>query len=325
MNSGILTCKLCGQLVDQLNHFYREHKLKLEEYLANYEKRVDLFDSSLIQYKGNIENYLLTDFNNKNNLKGWLKAQTLDEQKRYCRELLQKRKDKKQLRYAPTQVELRSILSPNIIFLDKIFKDEGGYYNICQQLGFIVKHKQQINKETKIVLGSEYQNGNYSILVDTREQSSLKLKDFPHEVRKLDFGDYGFSAPGKCGNIFVERKSISDFLSTLSSGYERFEREIQRAKMAGAYLIVLVEEPMTNALSFPYLPHVSKKIKITVDYLFHNVRELLQKYDNLQFAFCDGRRDMEEMIKTIFFSGGVFREIDLQLAIDLKIVGGETK
>ena len=317
MNSGVLTCKLCGQLVDQLNHFYREHKLKLEEYLASYEKRMDLFDSSLIQYRGNIENYLLTDFNNKNNLKGWLKAQTLDEQKRYCRELLKKRKDKKQLRYAPTQVELRSILSPNIIFLDKIFKDEGGYYEVCHELGFIVKHKK-IDKNTKIILGEEYKNG-YSILVDTREQSSLKLKDYPHEVRKLDFGDYGFSAPEKCGNIYVERKSLNDYISTISSGYERFEREIQRAKMAGAYLIVLVEEPMTNALSFNYLPYISKKIKVTPEFVFHQARTLLQKYDNLQFAFCDGRRDMEDMIKTIFFSGGVFKEIDLQLAIDLKI------
>ena len=38
---------------------------------------------------------------------------------------------------------------------------------------------------------------------------------------------------------------------------------IERAKEAEAYLIVLVEDTLTNSLSFPFLKQISKKIKAT--------------------------------------------------------------
>ena len=78
------------------------------------------------------------------------------------------------------------------------------------------------------------------ITIDTREQTPFS---FPSElvqasigtVRTGDYcvtGDRGFS---------VERKSLDDFLGTISSGWDRFQREIYRAKSAGYHLPIVVE------------------------------------------------------------------------------------
>jgi hypothetical protein len=102
--------------------------------------------------------------------------------------------------------------------------------------------------------------------------------------------------------------------------FDRFKNEIDRAKKSGAYLIVIVEEKLSNALSFQYLPHISKKIKATPEYIFHNVRELLQNYNNLQFLFVDGRGEMIRVIESIFAADSFYEQIDLQLAYDLKLL-----
>ena len=86
------------------------------------------------------------------------------------------------------------------------------------------------------------------IIVDTREQKGLE-EDFigmPFVSaiinRKLDVGDYGcryennYEVPA-----YFERKSISDLFGTMTSGYARFRREMQRAKSSKSKLILLIE------------------------------------------------------------------------------------
>ena len=119
---------------------------------------------------------------------------------------------------------------------------------------------------------------------------------------------------------YIERKSITDFIGTLSGGYDRFCREIERASAADVDLIVLVERPIQECLSFQYLSYVSKKIKVTPEFVFHNVREIIQKYPNVQFLFVDGREECVRVMKNIFFSDGHFRNYDLQLMYDLKLL-----
>ena len=41
------------------------------------------------------DQYFNTDFNTRTNLKLWLKGQEVEERKKYCKELLTKRKEKK--------------------------------------------------------------------------------------------------------------------------------------------------------------------------------------------------------------------------------------
>jgi hypothetical protein len=52
-------------------------------------------------------------------------------------------------------------------------------------------------------------------------------------------GDKGFA---------VERKSLNDFLGTISTGWERFQREINRASVAGFHLPVIVEARFSDIL-----------------------------------------------------------------------------
>lgn len=52
-------------------------------------------------------------------------------------------------------------------------------------------------------------------------------------------GDRGFA---------VERKSLNDFLGTISTGWDRFQREINRASVAGFHLPVIVEARFSDIL-----------------------------------------------------------------------------
>ena len=80
------------------------------------------------------------------------------------------------------------------------------------------------------------------IRVDTREQAELKFEGIEVVKTKLDFADYscvlsdGFVVP-----IVFERKSIGDLFGTLSSGYERFKREVMRCREARFKMFVIVE------------------------------------------------------------------------------------
>ena len=66
-----------------------------------------------------------------------------------------------------------------------------------------------------------------TIVVDTREQNPLFSPCEWVVRKKLDVGDY--SIVGFESMITVERKSLADLYGTIGQGYDRFERELQRA------------------------------------------------------------------------------------------------
>jgi len=307
-------CKIDGkEFKDEKSlHFaLRGYGLNKEKYYHTYFPKKDLLTGETINFKTK-DQYLNSDFNDKNNMKKWLKEQSLDKAQEYCKNLLIKRKKDKNLIYSPTQIELRTIMSPSIIFYNKIFND---YYDICSSIGLENKFIHPNN------ITSQFQNKlttKDTIYVDTREQSWLKF-DIPFEIKTLSFGDY--SCSNENCNCYIERKSLSDFISTLSvKNFDRFKNEIEKAQKNNSYLIVIVEEKLASALSFQYLPHISKKIKATPEYIFHNVRSLIQEYSNLQFLFVDGRNEMKRAIESIFSSKCFYNKIDLQLAYDMKLL-----
>ena len=315
-NNNEVICKECGKTFKterQLHSHIKVHKLRVVGYYQKHYPRYDLYDQKIIKYKTK-EQYFSTDFNSRTNLRLWLKERPLEEAVRYCENLLLTRKEKKNLIYTPTQVELRTILSPPIQYLNEIFEN---YYSYCERLGF--ENKYQF--PTQITEGKEYSKPQYSIHIDTREQLPLKFDDYRTESTALSVGDYTFSEPKLTCNCYVEIKSLPDFISTMSvRNFERFEKEIIRAKDMQANLIILVEATLNNAMNFKYLPHISKKIKVTPEYIFHNVRYLIQKYSHVQFLFVKGRIESKRVIQKIFFGGCSYRDMDLQLAYDLKIL-----
>jgi DNA excision repair protein ERCC-4 len=84
----------------------------------------------------------------------------------------------------------------------------------------------------------------FAILADTREQL---IPPFPDgcvvERRMMKEGDY--SSPALIDVARIERKSITDFASTLSWGRERFDREVQRLQ-AFRWRCVVVEGDITE-------------------------------------------------------------------------------
>ena len=63
---------------------------------------------------------------------------------------------------------------------------------------------------------------------------------------------------------------------------------------------------------------MSKKIKASPEFIFHNVRELMQTYENLHFLFVKGRVEAVRVIEKLFLKGKDYHKVDLQLAYDLR-------
>ncbi len=138
--------------------------------------------------------------------------------------------------------------------------------------------------------------------------------------------------PRRTTRVYIERKSISDFAGTLNArknerkrvddsvaidvGFERFDRELARATEKGHYIVMVVETPITQALSFSYLPQM-KWSKVSESHVFKNLRDLLVKYPlSFQAVFANGRVDAANKVMRIFQLGDEVRRIDLQDALE---------
>ena len=309
-------CKVCGQEFEterKLHSHLKKHDLRVAAYYQKYYPRYDLYDGKIIKFKSK-DYYFNTEFNTRTNQLKWLDSLPKEEAESYLKKLLIDRKEKKNLIYSPCQVELRSTPIPSIISYEKKI---GNYYKFCESIGFQNKYESIDN----IAVGSSLsKDKDVKVYVDTREQLPLKF-NIPTESKGLKFGDYALSDKSLTCNCYIERKSLADFISTISvQNYERFCREIERAAENEANLIIVVEESLTNALSFPFLPHISKKIRVTPEFIFHQVRDMIQKYDHIQFLFVKGRKESVRVIEKIFFSSCIYKKIDLQLAYDKKIL-----
>ncbi len=306
-------CKVCDQEFEterKLHSHLKKHDLRIAAYYQQYYPRYDLYDGKIIKFKSK-EYYLNTEFNTKSNRLKWLDKLPLNEAKKYLKKILLDRKEKKALTYSPCQVELRSLSFPSIISFEKKFPD---YYKLCKSLGLKNKYQQ-----TRNTITAKSQK-DCKIYVDSREQLPLKF-NLPTEVKGLKFGDYALSEKSLTCNCYIERKTLADFISTISVlNYDRFCREIERAAENDANLIIVVEDSLTHALSFPFLPYISKKIKVTPEFIFHKVRDMIQKYDHIQFLFVNGRKESVRVIEKIFFSECIYKKIDLQLAYDKKML-----
>lgn len=311
----MVECKECGAKfpTDRSLHAHlKRHSLKIKDYYYKYFPRRDKYDNELIKFV-NKESYFATDFNNKNNLKKWMTHVEPPVAKEYFKNFLVGRKEKKDLEFAPCQVELRSLMSPSVSYYQKVL---GDYNSLCEEIGLTTKYET-------ILEPLEYNPESYTeekIYVDTREQNPLEITDYPTEVRGLKYGDYALSNKDKTCNCYIERKSIQDLIGTLSGGYNRFCDEIERAETEDANLIVLVESDYNASLMFHKLKRTYKNIRTNPQHIFHNIRTIIQEYPNVQFLFVKNREESVRVMKRIFFSNCKYKNVDLQYAYDLKLL-----
>lgn len=137
------------------------------------------------------------------------------------------------------------------------------------------------------------------ILVDNREQLPLTFK---HKFIKgtvpttLNVGDYGalFTEGYNFPTVF-ERKSISDLYGTLSQGYERFKKEIIRAKESNTELILIVEGSLTRVL------HGSPYSMRTPESIVYQLFTLYVRY-GIKTVFCSTRDEASEYITQFYIA-----------------------
>lgn len=307
------SCQGCGADFDNivsLHDHIKTHKLSPEKYYLKYYPRVDLYTKEPLRYKSR-ESYFSNDFITRTNLKKWLQEREEidgDLVRDYCKNWLLNRKSNKKLVYAPCHLELKTLIAPQIDYYNELF---GSYYALCRELGF--KDRYTTPEQNKDCLNKSVSD--FKVIIDTREQRALSFGD--SKVDTLKFGDYARANEG-ANSVRIERKSLPDAIQTFGVGLDRFEREIQRAKDAGCNLVILVEDKFSNFMSFPYLPHI--RSKCTVDYISHNIRYLINSYDNVQFLFCDNRVEAARLIKKLLGNTDLFNLFDLQLAFDKKLL-----
>ena len=81
--------------------------------------------------------------------------------------------------------------------------------------------------------------GQVKILVDSREQNPWEFPGVRCVKCALSFGDYAVA--GSAHRRAVERKSSQDFVGSITTGRARFLKEFDRAREAGARILLVVE------------------------------------------------------------------------------------
>lgn len=281
----------------------RKLKWKQSDYYEFFFPKKDLLTGEKIPFK-DLRTYFKVDFLNKNNLNKWARANPV-EAVEWTKKYIAERKKEKGLVYAPSHFELRTLFCPSVKFLQE-YTD---YNKMCESIGL----KPRFDYAAPLVFNPLPTN--FKVIQDTREQSPLKF--IKSEVKKLDYGDYTLSDGNS--NIFIERKSISDMVGTMSQGYERFYREVERARNDNAYLIVAVEVDYNTFQSF-HKDYRMRYAKVSPEHILKIMRGLLLDFDNLQFVFCDGRVKLTETILKIYQLGEQVKTTDLQMAVEKGLI-----
>ena len=159
-------CKVCGQEFEterKLHSHLKKHDLRVAAYYQKYCPRYDLYDGKIIKFKSK-DYYFENDFNSRTNLRLWLKDQEKEVAQEYCKGLLKTRKEKKNLIFAPTQVELRTLMMPAIQVYDALFDN---YYDVCEEVGLVSKYQKQTS-EYGFELNADAIKDRFKIYIETR-------------------------------------------------------------------------------------------------------------------------------------------------------------
>jgi ERCC4-type nuclease len=271
-------------------------------YVKNFAKK-DKLTQELIPYK-KYDQYFATDFLSAANMKKWCDTAPRNEVKEYIINTFKGRMLSKSLSGSPPSTYLQTAGLPDIDMCKMVF---GSYNEACTQFGMLPMLSRQLPNE----FHQNYKDTR--IFVDTREQNPLIFKN--SEKLKLDVGDYAVMGEN-FDYTFVDRKSYQDFCSTVTMGYKRFIKEIERCKSLDSFLFIVVEaafDGMEEENKGSY-----KKFKL--DYVFHQMREIQSSYsDCCQFIFSGSRDDSIELIPKILVLGKKLWQVDLQYFWDKHI------
>ena len=95
------------------------------------------------------------------------------------------------------------------------------------------------------------------IITDTREQLPYAFEN--SEVGTIPVGDYSILGLENC--IAIERKELNDLIGCLTTGRERFERELFKGK-ALDYFALVVEASLSDLVRHTYTSKMEPKAAI---------------------------------------------------------------
>lgn len=135
------------------------------------------------------------------------------------------------------------------------------------------------------------------IVADTREQKSLDFSGMEGiekiEEVALPYGDYTAIIKEKPVPIVFERKGFSDLWGTMTGGYDRFKREMERARADNIKLILIIEG------SYSQVYDGFERSAYDGPSMLKKLATLYTKYD-LEYIFCESRRVMARRIYDTF-------------------------
>lgn len=135
------------------------------------------------------------------------------------------------------------------------------------------------------------------ILSDTREQCPLDFDGIEGvdkvETIGLPVGDYTAMIDGKQLPVVFDRKALGDLYGTMTSGYDRFKREMAKAKELGMKLILITEGTYSDvAAGYSHSEYSGEA-------MVKKLHTLAIKYD-LEWWPCESREVMAERIVHTF-------------------------
>lgn len=117
------------------------------------------------------------------------------------------------------------------------------------------------------------------IIIDTREQTPWAFPpDLAESARgTLSEGDYALEGDE---SFSIERKSLSDFLGTISTGWQRFIRELNRMDNKGFPVkVIVVESDVTNCFFGPHCePPQHDHTSLTPQFIAKRIAQLIYDY-----------------------------------------------
>ncbi len=299
-------CKICGGELTG-DHPWKKHGIKQSNYFELYYPRISKLGTQ-IKFKSK-EQYFEAQFNDKKELASYIKQNpTLS--KAYIVEYLKNRKDNNKNIYLPSYFESKTLMLPSVSYIQN---------NICRynSLADETQLKIRFNYDIQELEFIKSLRGQ-KIFRDTREQKGLIVKGVKRENKALKFADYSCSRDKF--NLFIERKSLNDLISSVTSGYDRLSREFDKAVEASSYIIILIECTLSDLAGFKYNGKFRARVKFGEDFVFFRMRELMQKYSNIQFLFSGDRNKSVKFINLVYRCKTDPGLYDWQFLLDNKII-----
>ena len=306
----MITCKICDKAFNTergLHGHLKQHCTTMAEYYTEYFPRKNKLTGEPLPFKNKVD-YFSKDFSSRSQLIKWCSLASKEDLKGYILGLLEKRVASKKLKRGPSHLELKISELPDV---DSYVRAFGSYTEACNKVGVEPLFGSRLPKNF-----NDSEAEKIKIFTDTREQKPLGFLN--SESMKLDFGDYT-AAGENYSYTYVDRKSASDFIGTLSLGnLERFKREVARARDMDCYLFIVVESDINKIYKYNrWGPHSSN-----LKFIYHNMRVIMHEFaDSCQFVFAGSREGSEFLIPRILKCGMDLWGVDLQYYIDCHELG----